>query len=41
MKVTQAKTLLSDPGQGLDTIIPPGILANAKGLAIYSVLKAG
>ncbi|CDH55343.1 hypothetical protein AOL_s00004g415 [Lichtheimia corymbifera JMRC:FSU:9682] len=30
-----------NPGQGLDTIIPPGILANAKGLAIYSVLKAG
>ncbi|KAI9318679.1 hypothetical protein BX666DRAFT_2096634 [Dichotomocladium elegans] len=30
-----------NPGHGLDTVIPPGILANAKGLAIYSVLKAG
>ncbi|KAI8144000.1 hypothetical protein BJV82DRAFT_92214 [Fennellomyces sp. T-0311] len=30
-----------DPGQGLDKIIPPDILKNAHGLAIYSVLKAG
>ncbi|KAI8366780.1 uncharacterized protein BYT42DRAFT_587856 [Radiomyces spectabilis] len=30
-----------DPGQGLDKVIPPNILANAQGLAIYTVLKAG
>ncbi|ORZ14587.1 hypothetical protein BCR42DRAFT_376772 [Absidia repens] len=28
-----------DPGQGLDKVIPPGILRNAKGLAILTVLK--
>ncbi|KAI8335560.1 hypothetical protein BC941DRAFT_430642 [Chlamydoabsidia padenii] len=30
-----------DPGQGLDKMIPPNILENAHGLAIFSVLKAG
>ncbi|KAI8085863.1 uncharacterized protein B0P05DRAFT_534023 [Gilbertella persicaria] len=30
-----------DPGQGMDKIIPENILMNAKGLAIYTVLKAG
>ncbi|KAJ8663547.1 hypothetical protein O0I10_000790 [Lichtheimia ornata] len=30
-----------DPGEGFDKIIPPSILANAKGLAIYTVLKGG
>ncbi|KAI9491309.1 hypothetical protein BDB00DRAFT_734672, partial [Zychaea mexicana] len=30
-----------DPGQGLDKIIPPSILAKAKGLAVFTVLKAG
>ncbi|KAI8370307.1 hypothetical protein BD560DRAFT_397059 [Blakeslea trispora] len=30
-----------DPGQGMDKIIPENILVNAKGLAIYTVLKAG
>ncbi|ORZ12311.1 hypothetical protein BCR42DRAFT_420395 [Absidia repens] len=30
-----------DPGQGLDRMIPPNILENAHGLAIYSVFKAG
>jgi lipid-binding SYLF domain-containing protein len=30
-----------DAGSGLDVIIPPGILADAKGLAIFTVLKAG
>ncbi|CAO3589358.1 unnamed protein product [Absidia cylindrospora] len=30
-----------DPGQGLDKMIPPNILENAHGLAIYSVFKAG
>ncbi|KAG2172376.1 hypothetical protein INT43_004918 [Umbelopsis isabellina] len=32
---------LRDPGQGLDKVIPPGILDKAQGLAIYTVLKAG
>ncbi|KAI9488339.1 hypothetical protein BDB00DRAFT_888659 [Zychaea mexicana] len=30
-----------DPGQGLDKVIPSNILANAQGLAILTVLKAG
>ncbi|KAI7881971.1 DUF500-domain-containing protein [Lichtheimia hyalospora FSU 10163] len=30
-----------DPGQGLDKVIPPGILEKAQGLAIFTVLKAG
>ncbi|KAI8068408.1 hypothetical protein BC940DRAFT_299004 [Gongronella butleri] len=30
-----------DPGNGIDTIIPPGILRNAKGFAIMTVLKGG
>ncbi|KAI8088710.1 uncharacterized protein BX664DRAFT_331189 [Halteromyces radiatus] len=30
-----------DPGEGLDKIIPSGILRNAKGLAILTVLKGG
>ncbi|KAI8580904.1 hypothetical protein K450DRAFT_235151 [Umbelopsis ramanniana AG] len=30
-----------DPGEGLDVIIPPTILSKAKGLAIFTVLKAG
>ncbi|KAI7875588.1 DUF500-domain-containing protein [Lichtheimia hyalospora FSU 10163] len=30
-----------DPGEELEGIIPPGILNEAKGLAIYSVLKGG
>ncbi|KAG2184242.1 hypothetical protein INT44_009257, partial [Umbelopsis vinacea] len=30
-----------DPGEGLDVIIPPTILHKAKGLAIFTVLKAG
>jgi len=30
-----------DPGQGIDKIIPAGILDKAQGLAIYTVLKAG
>ncbi|KAG0169432.1 hypothetical protein DFQ30_003648 [Apophysomyces sp. BC1015] len=30
-----------DPGEGLDKVIPPGILDKAQGLAIYTVLKAG
>ncbi|KAF7721287.1 hypothetical protein EC973_004963 [Apophysomyces ossiformis] len=29
------------PGEGLDKVIPPGILDKAQGLAIYTVLKAG
>ncbi|KAI8096099.1 hypothetical protein BDF21DRAFT_407460 [Thamnidium elegans] len=31
----------TDTGKGVDIIIPPHILANAKGLAIFTVLKAG
>lgn len=34
-------TLDLDGGNGLDSFIPPNILANAKGLAIFTVLKAG
>ncbi|KAH8548705.1 DUF500 and SH3 domain-containing protein [Umbelopsis sp. PMI_123] len=30
-----------DPGHGLDVIIPPSIISKAKGLAIFTVLKAG
>lgn len=32
---------IKDPGQGMDKIIPAGILEKAQGLAIYTVLKAG
>lgn len=41
--ITLAFSALSiiDPGQGLDKVIPPGILDKAQGLAIYTVLKAG
>lgn len=30
-----------DDGRGVDIIIPPNILGDAKGLAIFTVLKAG
>ncbi|KAI9343404.1 hypothetical protein BD770DRAFT_447428 [Pilaira anomala] len=30
-----------DPGQGMDKLIPAGIIEKAQGLAIYTVLKAG
>ncbi|KAI8983789.1 hypothetical protein BDB01DRAFT_790109 [Pilobolus umbonatus] len=30
-----------DPGSGIDIIIPPDILENAKGLAVFTVIKAG
>lgn len=33
--------LFTDPAEELEGIIPPGILNQAKGLAIYSVLKGG
>ena len=36
----QANTKHADPGQGLDKIIPPNILSNAKGVAVLTILKA-
>jgi lipid-binding SYLF domain-containing protein len=33
--------IIIDNGKGVDSIIDPHILADAKGLAIFTVLKAG
>jgi lipid-binding SYLF domain-containing protein len=35
------KASIKDNGKGFDFMIPPHILSNAKGLAIFTVLKAG
>ncbi|KAI8090819.1 hypothetical protein BDF21DRAFT_412267 [Thamnidium elegans] len=40
-KATKILNSFLDPGQGFDIIIPPSILENSMGLAIFTVLKAG
>ncbi|CAO3690371.1 unnamed protein product [Rhizopus stolonifer] len=40
-KAARILNSFKDEGNGLDSFIPPNILANAKGLAIFTVLKAG
>ncbi|KAI9354922.1 hypothetical protein BD770DRAFT_411935 [Pilaira anomala] len=40
-KAARILNSFTDKGKGMDIFIPPHILANAKGLAIFTVLKAG
>ncbi|ORE03343.1 DUF500-domain-containing protein [Rhizopus microsporus var. microsporus] len=40
-KAARILNSFQDAGSGIDIIIPPNILSNAKGLAIFTVLKAG
>ncbi|CAO3699698.1 hypothetical protein G6F70_005624 [Rhizopus microsporus] len=40
-KAARILNSFQDAGNGIDIIIPPNILSNAKGLAIFTVLKAG
>ncbi|KAI9262716.1 hypothetical protein BY458DRAFT_515180 [Sporodiniella umbellata] len=40
-KASRILNSFKDEGNGLDSFIPPNILAYAKGLAIFTVLKAG
>ncbi|RUP43484.1 hypothetical protein BC936DRAFT_137100 [Jimgerdemannia flammicorona] len=40
-KILSSFTQKTETEQGFDVIIPPAVIANAKGLAIFTVIKAG